>query len=82
VCWEGQLCISCEFAIINSRCMDFLRATGSAHDAESSFRGYLGTNLQIGQTAVEEFDGGRRGFGPQTLNWSLTERYCRAPRFI
>ena len=29
VCWEEQLCVSCEFVTINSRCMDFLRSTGS-----------------------------------------------------
>src|ERR1700687_422109 len=23
VCWERQLCVSCEFVTINSRCMDF-----------------------------------------------------------
>ena len=27
VCGEGQLCVSCEFVTINSRCMDFLRST-------------------------------------------------------
>ena len=25
VCWEEQLCVSCEFVTINSRCTDFLR---------------------------------------------------------
>ena len=28
VCWEEQLCVSCEFVTINSRCTDFLRSTG------------------------------------------------------
>jgi hypothetical protein len=27
VCWEEQLCVSCEFETINSRCTDFLRST-------------------------------------------------------
>jgi len=27
VCWEEQLCVSCEFVTINSRCTDFLRST-------------------------------------------------------
>jgi hypothetical protein len=27
VCWEEQLCVPCEFATINSRCVDFLRST-------------------------------------------------------
>jgi hypothetical protein len=26
VCWEEQLCVSCEFATINSRCTDFCGA--------------------------------------------------------
>ena len=29
VCWEEQLCVSCEFVTINSRCTDFLRSTGT-----------------------------------------------------
>src|SRR4029077_16543297 len=34
-CWEGQLCVSCEFVTINSRCTDFLRSTaGEAYDAQ------------------------------------------------
>jgi hypothetical protein len=35
VCWEEQLCVSCEFVTINSRCTDFLRSTGVEHEAES-----------------------------------------------
>jgi hypothetical protein len=27
VCWQEQLCVSCEFVTINSRCTDFLRST-------------------------------------------------------
>jgi hypothetical protein len=27
VCWEGQLCVLCEFVTIDSRCIDFLRST-------------------------------------------------------
>ena len=30
VCWEEQLCVSGEFATINSRCTDFLRSTASS----------------------------------------------------
>ena len=48
VCWEEQLCVSCEFATINSRCTDFLRSTARGERHGPSW--YLTVTLAPGRT--------------------------------
>ncbi len=47
VCWEEQLCVSCEFVTVNSRCMDFLRSTGLVPISRNRFgmRCYYAPNV-------------------------------------
>jgi hypothetical protein len=59
--WDEQLCVSCEFVTINSRCTDFLRSTGEGHRTGSTVVGSEGpavyTAVQVcgfGRLRVEE----------------------------
>jgi hypothetical protein len=44
MCWEEQLCVSGEFATINSRCTDFLRSTMGVSDIPVATEEELLTN--------------------------------------
>jgi hypothetical protein len=56
VCWEEQLCVSCEFVTINSRCTDFLRSTRPLSPPESPFAAIrlapLGLNTFTGRHPI------------------------------